>query len=165
MRRAATILLLTFFAVSAVPLHAADEADSRADVSTGAFDVSRAGEPLSPIRFGAPFRPGVEQRTERGAVLPALYVSIAAFNAFDAWSTSRAVGAGAREGNPVIAPIAGNPTALWIVKGAATASAIVVAERLWKSGHRGKAIALMGALNGAMALVAARNAAVLRSLR
>jgi hypothetical protein len=40
-----------------------------------------------------------------------------------------------------------------------------VAEQMWREHHPGRAVALMIVSNGVMAAVAARNAAVLHSLR
>ncbi len=98
----------------------------------------------------------------RGSALPALYGSLAGLNAFDAYSTTVGLSRGAAEANPQMKGVAGNPAALWAVKGGATAASILVAERLWKRNRRGQAIAVMVVTNGMMAVVAARNASVLR---
>jgi hypothetical protein len=58
-----------------------------------------------------------------------------------------------------------NPAAFWAVKGGLTVVNIYVAERLWKKGRRGQAIAMMLVSNGLMVAVAARNASVLRAQR
>lgn len=98
----------------------------------------------------------------RGPLLPALYVGLAGLNVFDAVSTLNGVRRGAVESNGVMAPIAANAPALWLVKGSVTAGSIVVAERLWRSHRRGQAIGLLVVTNSMMAVVAARNASVLR---
>ena len=61
----------------------------------------------------------------------------------------------------MMAPIAGTPVALWIAKGGVTVASIYVAERLWKQHQRTKAIVMMIASNGIMAIVAAHNASVI----
>jgi hypothetical protein len=101
----------------------------------------------------------------RGPVLPVLYVSLAALNTYDALSTLQGVQNGARETNGLLAPVAGSAPAMWVVKGTATAASILAAERLWKSNRRAQAIAVLAVTNGMMAVVAARNASVLRQQR
>jgi hypothetical protein len=113
------------------------------------------GQPL--VRTAAP--------TSRGALLPALYVSLAGLNVFDAYSTSKGLALGATEQNPLLKGIAGSPAAMWAVKGGATAVSIYMAERLWRKHRRAEAIAVMVISNGMMAAVAARNSAVLGRAR
>jgi len=110
------------------------------------------GLSLPPIEFSQP---------QRGALLPALYVSLASLNAFDAYATSRGIALGAAESNPMMKAVAGSPAGVWAVKTSVTAGSIVVAERLWRQHHRPQAIAVMLISNGMMAFVAARNASVL----
>lgn len=98
----------------------------------------------------------------RGAALPALYVSLAALQVADGYTTMHGMAHGAAEANPLMQGAGGNKAALWVVKGAATFSSIYVAERLWKSGHRGQAIAMMVVSNGVMAAVAVHNTSVLQ---
>lgn len=100
--------------------------------------------------------PIVAPSTPRGAALPVLYVSLAAMQAADVYSTRAAIEAGAREANPAVAPFARNSGSLLAVKAASTASAIFFAERLAKN-NRKAAIVLMAVINGATAAVAAHN--------
>jgi hypothetical protein len=102
---------------------------------------------------------------ERSPALPALYVGLAALNVYDGVTTLRGVKNGAREANVMMAPIANSAPAMWVVKGAVTATTILAAERMWKAGHRRRAIALAAISNGLMVAVAARNASVLRAQR
>jgi hypothetical protein len=104
-------------------------------------------------------------RAARGAVLPSLYVSLAALNAYDGFTTIKGLRQGARESNALMAPVAGSAPAIWLVKGSVTAGSILVAERLWKSHRRAQAIAVLAISNGMMAAVAARKTAVLRQQR
>jgi hypothetical protein len=108
---------------------------------------------LAPVQFGG---------ARRGSLLPALYVSLAGLNAFDAYSTSKGLGRGAAEANPLMRTVAGNPTMVWVVKAGVTGASVAMAERLWRKNKRAQAVAVMVISNGMMAAVAARNASVLR---
>jgi uncharacterized protein DUF5658 len=112
-----------------------------------------------------PGAPIVSAPLSRGSLLPTLYVSFTGLNVFDAYSTTAGLRRGARETNPVMRAMAGNPAIVWTVKSAVTASSIAVSERLWRTGRRREALAVMIISNGIMAAVAARNAAVLQGLR
>jgi len=108
---------------------------------------------------------GSELGGSRGAVLPAMYGMLAGLNAYDGWSTVKAVRLGATETNPAVAGVASNAPAMWAVKAGATMASIYAAERLWRRNRRTEAIITMVAVNGAMAMVAARNASVLRGMK
>jgi hypothetical protein len=90
-------------------------------------------------------------------------LSLATLNAYDAYSTTSALGKGAVEANPLMRGVAGTPAALWAVKGGVTAMSIYAAERLWRDNHRVAAIALMAITNGVMAAVVTQNSRVLRA--
>lgn len=72
---------------------------------------------------------GYEKRPDYN--LP-LYVAFAALQVLDAHSTTRALQAGSREANSIMAGIAGNDAALYAVKGAAAAATIAVVHKLSK---------------------------------
>jgi hypothetical protein len=91
---------------------------------------------------------------KRPATLTALYGSYAALQVLDVVSTRRALGAGAREMNPLMRST--NLAAVIGVKAAAGGATIYFAERMWKNNKVG-AIAVMMALNGASAIIVARN--------
>jgi hypothetical protein len=93
---------------------------------------------------------------KRPAALPALYATLGAMQAFDVYSTSAALKAGAKEANPVAAPFAGNAGSMLGLKMATTAGTIFFAERLWKTNKVG-AIVMMVAINGATAVVSMHN--------
>lgn len=97
-----------------------------------------------------------EVAVKRPAILPTLYVTLAAMQAWDLYSTSVAVKAGARESNPVAAPFAGNPGSLIGLKLVSTASTIFFAERMWKT-NRVKAVIVLAAINGATAAISMNN--------
>jgi hypothetical protein len=99
------------------------------------------------------------ESSSRGA-LPALYVTLAGLQAYDGFSTFRSVRNGGVEANPLMRNFAGNPAAVFAVKGGVTAASILVCERLWKQNRRTAAIMTMIATNGLMAAVVARNASM-----
>ena len=107
----------------------------------------------------------IEATVSRGCVLPALYVSLAGLQAYDAYTTTIGLRGGATEANTIMRTAAGNPTALWVVKGGVSVATILISERLWKRGRRGQAIAMMAISNGMMAVVAAHNSSVLRRIQ
>jgi hypothetical protein len=96
------------------------------------------------------------QPDSRPISLAPLYASFVTLQALDAHSTISAARAGAREQNPVVAPIVGSPFAVVALKAATTTGAIVLTEKLWRR-HRIAAIALMIGVNGAYAAIVAHN--------
>ena len=92
----------------------------------------------------------------RPAVLPALYVSLGAMQAWDLYSTSAALKAGAREASPSAAPFANNRGSMLGLKLATTASTIFFTERMWRK-NRVAAVAMMVAINAGTAAVSIHN--------
>jgi Domain of unknown function (DUF5658) len=88
--------------------------------------------------------------------LLALYAGFATLQVLDAHSTIEATRAGYRESNPVVAPFAQTPAAMYAFKAATTTLTILAVEKLRKR-HRGAAIGLMIAANVAYASVVAFN--------
>ncbi len=113
------------------------------------LDAAQRAELLTPAASYVP-------QVKRPALLPALYASLGAMQAWDMYSTSAALKAGANEGNPTAAPFAGNAGSMLGLKAATTASTIFFAERMWKKNKAG-AIAMMVAINGATAAVSMHN--------
>src|SRR5437868_5644641 len=68
----------------------------------------------------------------RPRVLKPLYISMSALQGLDAMSTWRALAAGGREANPVMAPVVGSPATLVALKAGVAGSMIYATERLWK---------------------------------
>lgn len=119
-----------------------------------------------PFAAGAPFPVWVAPRPDRRPpLLPAMYVALAGLQTYDAYSTIMALRRGAVEKNPVFRGVLGHPAAVVAVKSAVTLGSIYLSEHLWRKHRRVAAVVLMSMTNGMMALVAARNAAVLRSQR
>ena len=105
--------------------------------------------PMAPMSNYSP-------KLERPALLPALYVTLGAMQAWDVYSTRAAIAAGAREANPTATPFSGNAGSLLGLKAATTASTIFFAERMWKKNKVG-AIVMLVAINGATAAVSMHN--------
>jgi hypothetical protein len=103
--------------------------------------------------------------TTRPALLLPLYAGTIALQAYDGYSTLTAVHANGVELNPVVGGITGHPAMFIAVKGASAALSIYASERLWKTGHRGQAIATLLVTNAVMTAVAVNNARVLGSIR
>jgi hypothetical protein len=101
----------------------------------------------------------------RPAILPALYVGSALLQAFDAYSTTKAISLGGTEANPLMKDAASNPAAMIGVKAAVTAGSILAAEQMWKNHNRTGAVVTMLVSNGVMAWVAMHNASVVNGLQ
>jgi hypothetical protein len=144
--------------VTVTPALAADRAAANDAAATATADARPVyfDSSLPPVKFGA---------ETRGAVLPGLYVSLAGLNALDAYTTSKGLELGAAEANPLMRGVANNRAMLWAVKGGVTAGSVILAERMWRKNNKVGAIAVMAVSNGMMAVVAARNASVIRTLR
>jgi hypothetical protein len=103
-------------------------------------------------------------KRERPSALLPLYVGFAGLQVYDLALTLKGVspGASTREANPVAARFAQNGLAITALKGATTASTILLTERLWKRRRGAAAVAVMTAVDVAMAAVVAHNQRVLR---
>ena len=143
-----TVAAATLMLLAAVPVHAADDT-----------------LPVASAPASSPFIQAAGPSGSRPSVLPALYVSYAALQVFDVYSTRQALANGAREANPMMQPVVGNQGAFWAMKVSATAGTIMAAEHLWKKKNKTAAIAVLAASNAVAAVVAVRNASVLRSQR
>lgn len=126
-------------------------------VAAGPGAPEMAGPPLPrPIADAVESAVLLRSATRRPAGLGVLYASLAALNAFDTYSTVRALNRGAVEVNPLMAPAAGSPGASLAIKAATTATAIYFSEKLWKK-NRATAIVTMLAVNAGTAVIVARN--------
>jgi hypothetical protein len=93
---------------------------------------------------------------KRPAALPVLYATLGALQAFDVYSTRRAIDAGAYEANPLMERAAKNGGTMLALKALSTAGTIYFTERAWKKNRKG-AIVLIAAINGMTAAISARN--------
>jgi hypothetical protein len=127
-------------------------------IATPVLAGENESAPLSatPVKVVAMAPPSVEGVTKRPQMLPVLYATYGVMQAWDIYSTTAALKAGATERNPVAAPIAGNPASLVALKVMSTAGTIYFAERIWKK-NRVAAVIVLAAINGATAAVSLRN--------
>ena len=136
-----------FLVVTTTSCLASDEKTPEAPVQTAIARTAKTVEPA--LASWAVLEP-----QKRPATLTTLYGSYAALQVLDVVSTRGALGAGAREMNPLMR--SNNLAAVIGVKAAAGGATIYFAERMWKKNKVG-AIAVMAALNGASAIIVARN--------
>ena len=142
--------------VMSVPVHAAEETTpapvaapfAAAEINTVAPNITWSDNKLS----------------GRPALLPMLYVSYAALQAYDVYSTRQALARGAREANPLMQGVVGNTGAFVAMKAGVAVATIAAAEKLWKT-NKPAAIGVMIAGNSVAAIVAARNTRTLGRLR
>ena len=146
MTRMGAVMILVVFCLSSVPVAAADTNETIRTDSTAAPVALRAAQFTRP------------------AILPALYVSFGALQAWDVYTTSGALKTEAHEANPVAAPFAGSSAKIIALKTASTASTVFFAERLWKQ-NKVAAVVVMAAINGGTAAVAMNNARIARRSR
>ena len=141
-----------------VPAHAAEETTPAPVVVA----------PLATAQVGtiAPNVVWSENRHSGGRpmILPVLYASYAALQAYDIYSTRQGLARGARESNPLMTGVVGNTGAFIAMKAGVGVATIVAAERLWKT-NKPAAIAVLIAGNSVAAIVAGRNARTLGQLR
>jgi len=97
-----------------------------------------------------------------GSMLRSMYASLGMLQAYDVYSTKKAMATGAIEQNPLLQGTVANRAAFIGLKIAMSAGPIYEAEKLWRNHHRVGAIALMVASNGIMMGVAAHNASIIR---
>ena len=131
-----------------------------------AFAADETPETTSPnLVWGGSLAPRPVPSPSRPMLLPALYAGYTALQAFDIYSTRRALGRGAVEANPMMQGVVGNIGAFVAVKTGVAAGTILAAERLWKNDKKAAAIGVMVASTAVSAIVAGRNARTLRQLR
>ena len=163
---AAAILSLTLSVLPASAAAADDQNAGHAPPATTAPGVN-ADTKADNLIWGDNLTWGTSRVTRspsRPAALPALYVSYAALQAFDVYSTKQALARGAREANPLMQGVVGNTGAWVAMKAGVGVGTIMAAERLWKT-NKVAAIAVMVASSSVSAVVAARNTRTLGQLR
>jgi hypothetical protein len=98
------------------------------------------------------------------SVLKALYFSTPIVQAIDGISTLRVVQLGGREGNPLMAPVVGNPVAFATTRASVAFGEICLARSMAKR-NKLLAIGALAGLNAAYAVFAAHNFKVARTLQ
>jgi hypothetical protein len=91
-----------------------------------------------------------------GRLLASLYASFVTLQALDAHSTLVAIDRGARETNPMMAPLVDRPAAFVALKAGTAAGVLYMTERVRRHSPLG-AVLMMAAFNSAYATVVARN--------
>lgn len=102
---------------------------------------------------------------KRGSILLSMYAACGLLQAYDGYSTIKAVASNHVELNPLMAPLVKQPGLVVAAKAAMTIATIAAAENLWRNHHRKQAIVMLVVSNGLMAAVGAHNAMVLRGQR
>jgi hypothetical protein len=153
MKRLIPMLMLAGLCYSSLPAVAAE-------LSESVFAVAPAVMAVQP----RPAAAALDYRVKRPAILPALYVSFGALQAWDVYATSAAMRSGAREANPMMASVAGHPARVLAVKAASTAATVFFVERLWKQ-NRVAAVVVLAIINGATTAVAMNNVRNARRVR
>jgi hypothetical protein len=148
-RRIATLTLAIAFTGAFHGSAAAQDIDTprTAQLGEASARAAKASEP--PVTLWT-----LSQTPKRPALLPVLYGSYAGLQVMDIVSTRKALGAGAREANPLMQN--GGMAATIALKAASGVGMIYVSEKLWKK-HRVGAIVLMAAMNGVSAAVVSHN--------
>jgi hypothetical protein len=129
------------------------------DTATGA-DQPRAATTLAaaiaatPVAASEPWM--FDRKVSRPAAVKVMYGTLAALQALDIYSTTRALNQGASEANPIVATTTANQGAMLAMKAVSTATTVYFAERAWKKNPRG-AVVLMAVVNGVTAAVVAHN--------
>ena len=171
-----SIALVALQVLCATPAHAEELASQPIGrgVLLGTLSVSRLTPPAPaqrdtpihvrvpihipvPIQVPAPTFDLERRRPSDLAARLSLYASFATASLLDVHSTRRALDAGAREFNPLVAPFAGHPVARLAFKGGITAGMVFLAERQWKDGRRKTVMATLAALTVMNAFIAGHN--------
>jgi uncharacterized protein DUF5658 len=137
------------------------EAPGRSFDSTGPAGATTPAAVPEPSLRAAPALPEAwtldRPVSGRPAALPVMYAALGGLQAFDIYSTRRAIsGGGAQEANPLMKQAAGRSGMMLAAKALSTAGTIYFAERLWKKNRKG-AMILMAVINGATGVIAMRN--------
>jgi Domain of unknown function (DUF5658) len=104
----------------------------------------------------APIQPRTEIRQTPRGLMPALYAGNIALQVMDTHSTFRALDAGMVESNPLMGWTTEHPVAFVSMKAAATATTILVAEKIRKK-YPWRAALFMAGVNTAYALIVSHN--------
>ena len=150
--------------VVSVPAHAADETTPEPVAAPFAAAGTGVGISVGIDTVGPNITWSENRLSRRPALLPMLYVSYAALQAYDVYSTKQALARGAREANPLMQGVVGNTGAFVAMKAGVAVATIAAAEKLWKT-NKPAAIGVMIAGNSVAAIVAARNSRTLGQLR
>jgi hypothetical protein len=135
--------------------HAADpSAPSRLPVRStlpaGMTAPALADRPRSPV----PADGDAVRHTGRPRAIVPLYLAMTSLQSLDIVSTRRALSAGAREANPIVAPIVRSQASVIALKAGASGAIIYAVERMWKQNRTAAILTLIGTNIGYGLLVA-----------
>jgi hypothetical protein len=139
-------------------------AADRVAESTGTGPINLAGARgaiFTGLRLPQLPRTPLPRRPSGKAPMYSMYVAFGVLQGLDAYTTLTAVERGARESNPVVGGLTGNPPALIAAKAASTVVTIYAMEKIRKRNPLAVAIA-MAAIDSAYLTIVAHNTAVLR---
>lgn len=172
MKRTLLVLLIAVFthtmSATAAERPLADAATVDAPVAIAAVAASAVAPVAASGNLAAAAvvqRAPSEVAARRSPMLLAMYGSAGLLQAYDGFSTLKAVAANHVELNPMMAPLVNHPSLVIAAKAAITIATISAAEKMWRTNHHKQAIALLLVSNGVMAAVGAHNAMVLRGRR
>ncbi len=153
---AQSVALTPYLDLGSIPKDSAQSVDTDAGTANA----------VTPPETAEPFRPfELSVSPKRPAALLPLYAGFVALQGYDTYSTLSAIRKGAVEVNPLMTGVTKQPALFVAVKGATTFGSIYAAERLWRKNRKAAAITTIVVANAMVAVVAARNASVLRTLR
>ncbi len=134
--------------------HAQAQDGSAADVPTAEESSQPSGPTVGPPCEGDCWK--ITDGLRRPKKVAGLYVSLAALQALDAYTTAEIVQRGGSEVNPALAPFASDTAGLIAMKVATTVGTIYFTEKIWPR-HPTLAIGILAAINGVMAAVVSHN--------
>jgi hypothetical protein len=130
------------------------------------FQIASADQPTPALRTslataaaqvpGAPIQPPSDVKQAPRGLMPSLYAGNIALQIMDTHSTFRALDAGLVESNPMMRWTTEHPVAFVSMKAAATATTILVAEKIRKKYPR-RAALFMAGVNTAYAFIVMHN--------
>jgi hypothetical protein len=97
--------------------------------------------------------PGAARELGRPRALVPLYLAMTTLQTLDIVSTRRALAAGGREGNPLVAPLAGSAASMIAVKAGMSSLMVYAMERLWKQNRKAAILTLIATNLGYGAIV------------
>lgn len=162
MRRTFAASILATLLIAAPALAADTDAKATALDVTAVATAAVTPAPETPAPT-PDFSSRIEARFRRPSALPALYMTSAALQGYDAYSTLTALKNGGVEANPLMKNVVSHPAVFVALKATVATTSIMAAERMWKNGNRLGAVGVMLVSNVAMGVVAANNARVLAS--
>lgn len=158
LRSAAPRLMAAAVICSLAPVTAAAQVEREAPLryALESLPLAAAADGSASAPAESASAPAVRPHEGRPPTLVPLYVTFGTLQVLDVHSTSRAIGQGAAEANPLMKGIAGNEAGLLALKAAGTAGVILASEKMWKR-NRKAAVVFMIAANSAMAWVVQHN--------